>query len=242
MIRETGGLIDRTDMIERMKAELQLEARRCAVVTIDCQRGNLDPTIASLPVPDLECKRILTGLNRLLAGAREAEIPIIHVDTVYESSLLGKHPFERAMLNARQSFTPHRQSDFARHKSPGSPEAELMPEMDVRPEDYRVGSKRTFDMFFGTQLEILLRSLDVDTLLIGGCNTNTCVLASVYGAYVRNFKVVVLSDCVASAYGEDLHAFALSNIQRRLGWVLNLDELENKLGISRPISAAGATH
>jgi nicotinamidase-related amidase len=112
--------------------------------------------------------------------------------------------------------------------------------MDVRPEDYRVGSKRTFDMFYGTQLEILLRSLDVDTLLVAGCNTNTCVLASVYGAYVRNFKVVVLSDCVASAYGGDLHAFALANIQRRLGWVLTLDELEEKLGISRPASAGAA--
>jgi hypothetical protein len=42
-------------------------------------------------------------------------------------------------------------------------------ELDVRAEDYRVGSKRTFDSFYGTQLEILLRSLDVDTLLVGGC-------------------------------------------------------------------------
>ena len=38
---------------------------------------------------------------------------------------------------------------------------------------------------------------------------------------------------VASAYGEDLHHFALLNIQRRLGWVLTLDELEEKLEISR---------
>ncbi len=238
MTNDSGGLIDRSAMIERMKDELQLVAARSAVVTIDCQRGNLDPEIASLPVPEAECRRILGGINRLLAGAREAGVPVVHVDTVYEESLLGKHPFERAMLNAKQSFTPHRQSDFARHKSPGSPEAELMPEIDVRPEDYRVGSKRTFDMFYGTQLEILLRSLDVDTLLVAGCNTNTCVLASVYGAYVRDYKVVVLSDCVASAYGEDLHAFALSNIQRRLGWVLTLDELEEKLGISRPAGAA----
>lgn len=237
MTENSGGLIDRSSMIERMKDELHLEAARTAVVTIDCQRGNLDPEIASLPVPKAECQRILGGINRLLADARKVGAPIIHVDTVYEESLLGTHPFERAMLNAKQSFTPHSQSDFARHKRPGSAEAELMPEMDVRPEDYRVGSKRTFDMFYGTQLEILLRSLEVDTLLVAGCNTNTCVLASVYGAYVRNFKVVVLSDCVASAYGEDLHAFALSNIQRRLGWVLTLNELEDKLGISRPASA-----
>lgn len=232
--------IDRSSMINRMKEELHLDAGRCAVVTIDCQRGNLDPSIATLPVPEEEVQRIVGGINRLIGVGREAGMPIIHVDTVYEPSLLGTHPFEQAMLAAKQSFTPHRQSNFANHKSPGSPEAELIPEMDVRPEDHRVGSKRTFDMFFGTQLEILLRSLDIDTLLIAGCNTNTCVLASVYGAYVRYFKVVVFSDCVASAYGEDLHHFALSNIQRRLGWVLTVDELEEKLRSSRPVSAGSA--
>ena len=223
------ALIDRTAMVEAMKAALRIEPARSAVLTIDCQRGNLDPTIASLPVPEAESERILAGLNRLIGRARALSLPVVHVDTVYEPSLLGTHPFERAMLAAKQSFTPHRQSDFSRHKSPGSKEAELMPDLDFRPEDYRVGSKRTFDSFYGTQLEILLRSLGTDTLLVGGCNTNTCVLATVFGAYVRGFKVVVLSDCVASAYGEDLHRFALSNIQRRLGWVLTLDELEGRL-------------
>jgi biuret amidohydrolase len=221
--------IDRTAMVDAMKAALRIEPARTAVLTIDCQRGNLDPTIASLPVPAAESERILAGLNHLIGRARALSLPVVHVDTVYEPSLLGTHPFERAMLAAKQSFTPHRSSDFSRHKSPGSEEAELMPELDVRPEDYRVGSKRTFDSFYGTQLEILLRSLDIDTLLVGGCNTNTCVLATVFGAYVRGFKVVVFSDCVASAYGPDLHEFALANIQRRLGWVLTLDELEDKL-------------
>ena len=93
-----------------------------------------------------------------------------------------------------------------------------------------MGAKRTFDMFHGTPLDLLLGSMRKDTLLIAGCNTNTCVLASAFGAYNRGLKAVVLADCVASAYGEDLHEFALANIQRRLGWVLSLDELERKLG------------
>lgn len=229
MRKRSTEMPDRTEMIESMKDVLQIDPATAAVVTIDCQRGNLDPAIASLPVPEAESDRILSGLNSLISQARELLIPIVHVDTSYEEPLLGTHPFERAMLQAKQSFTPHRRSDFARHKSPGSQEAELMPELDVRPEDYRVSSKRTFDSFYGTQLEILLRSKGVDTLLVGGCNTNTCVLATVFGAYIRSYKVVVLSDCVASAYGEDLHQFALSNIQRRLGWVLTLNEMEDKL-------------
>ena len=229
MSDQPSSIINRTAMIQDMKSVLRIDPARSAVITIDCQRGNLDPTIASLPVPEAECSRVVSSLNHLIGLARAKSIIVVHVDTVYEPSLLGTHPFERAVQEAKQSFTPHKQSDFSRHKKPNSPEAALMPDLDVREEDYRVSSKRTFDSFYGTQLEILLRSLNIDTLLIGGCNTNTCVLATVFGAYVRGFKAIVISDCVASAYGEDLHRFALANIQRRLGWVLTLDETDAKL-------------
>jgi nicotinamidase-related amidase len=226
-------------MIERMKAALAIDPAKCAVITIDCQRGNLDPRIASLPVPEAECDRVITGINRLLWLARSHGIDVIHVTTVYEEPLLGTHPFERAMLETKESFTPHRASDFARHKRPGSIEAQIVAGLDVAQSDMRMEAKRTFDMFHGTPLELLLNSMRKDTLLIAGCNTNTCVLASTFGAYNRGLKAVVISDCVASAYGQDLHEFALANIQRRLGWVLGLDELEGKLGVASSGPKAG---
>lgn len=222
-------LIDRSSTIERMNALLDIDPASAAVVTIDCQRGNLEPEIASLPVPADECRRVIAGTNRLLATARKHDIAIVHVTTVYEAPLLGNHPFERAMLQLKESFSPHAKSDFARHKSPGSIEGQIVPSLDVRPGDLIVDSKRTFDAFLGTPLELLLKFMRKDTLFIAGCNTNTCVLASVFGAYNRGLRAVVISDCVASAYGQDLHGFALSNIQRRLGWVISLDELDAKL-------------
>lgn len=232
--------IDRSRTVERMKEALRLAASTTAVVTIDCQRGNLDPAIASLPVPEPHCQRVVEATNRLLALARSCAIPIIHVSTVYEPPLLANHPFERAMLETKESFTPHRASDFARHKRPGSVEGELMPQLDVRPEDIRVDSKRTFDSFHGTPLELLLRFMQRDTLIFAGCNTNTCVLATTFGAYNRGFRVVIAAECVGSAYGEDLHEFALDNIRRRLGWVLTLDELQAKLAAAAPVRAAAA--
>jgi nicotinamidase-related amidase len=222
-------MLDRSATIGRMNDALTLDAARCAVVTIDCQRGNLDPAIASLPVPESECERVISGINRLLRLARGRGIAVFHVTTVYEETLLGTHPFERAMLQANESFTPHRASDFARHKRPGSLEGEIVPRLDVQPTDTMVPSKRTFDMFHGTPLELLLRSMHKDTLLIAGCNTNTCVLSSTFGAYNRGFSPVIVADCVASAYGQDLHEFALANIQRRLGWVLTIEALTHKL-------------
>jgi nicotinamidase-related amidase len=232
--------LDRSRTIERMKDALHIDPATTAVLTIDCQRGNLEPAIASLPVPEPDCHRVVESTNRLLALARAAAIPILHVSTVYEAPLLANHPFERAMLAVKESFTPHRQSDFARHKRPGSIEGELVSALDVRAEDIRVDSKRTFDSFHGTPLELLLRYMQRDTLLFAGCNTNTCVLATAFGAYNRGLRVVVVAECVASAYGPDLHAFALDNIRRRLGWVLTLEELAAKLpAVQQPARAHG---
>ncbi|MCC6532719.1 MAG: cysteine hydrolase [Burkholderiales bacterium] len=232
--------VDRSRTIQRMKDALRLDPTTTAVVTIDCQRGNLEPAIASLPVPEPDCHRVVESTNLLLGIARDRGIPIVHVSTVYEAPLLATHPFERTMLEVKESFTPHRNSDFARHKRPGSIEGELVPALDVRPEDIRVDSKRTFDSFHGTPLELLLRSMRCDTLLLAGCNTNTCVLATTFGAYNRGFRVVLVAECVASAYGNDLHEFALANVQRRLGWVLSLDELRAKLAVTQPLKARAA--
>jgi len=222
-------LMDRSNMIERMKGALKLDAADCVVLTIDCQRGNLEPAIASLPVPEPECSHVMAGTNRLLGMARAAGVAVVHASTVYEAPLLGNHPFERAMLELKESFTPGAPSNFAQHKSPGSIQGQLMPGLDVQPTDLLMDSKRTFDSFHGTPLELLLRSMNRTTVLVAGCNTNTCVLATTFGGYNRGFRMVLVKECVASAYGNDLHEFALSNIQRRLGWVLTLDEVAVRL-------------
>jgi nicotinamidase-related amidase len=85
---------------------------------------------------------------------------------------------------------------------------------------------------------MLLRTLGIDTVVLIGINTNTCDLCSSYETVNRGFKLVVISDCVASAYGQDLHLFALQNIARCLGWVLTIPEFEEKLRAGSQSSGA----
>ena len=221
--------VNRQAMIERMKQMLSIDPTQTAVLTIDMQRGALDSELATLPVPPEECKRVLEGTGQLLAMARGAKMRVIHVLTSWHPCEIAAHPFERAIVEAKQSLTPHAQSDYAHHKLEGSRAAEMMPELGPDPSDLLITSKRRFDMFYGTNLEILLRVLKIDTVILAGANTNTCVQCSAFGAYNRDLKVIVAADCVASAYGPDLHEFALDNVRRRLGWVLTNSEIAEKL-------------
>jgi nicotinamidase-related amidase len=174
-MNSTASRVDRFAMVERMKQMLTLDPARTAVVTIDMQRGALDPELATLPVPADESKRVLEGTQQLLAMARSSGVQVIHVLTSWHPCEIAAHPFERAIIEARQSLTPHAQSDYAHHKVEGSREAEMMPELGPGLNDLIVTSKRRFDMFYGTNLEILLRVLKIDTLILAGANTNTCV-------------------------------------------------------------------
>ncbi|WP_237607564.1 cysteine hydrolase family protein [Roseimaritima sediminicola] len=64
-------------------------------------------------------------------------------------------------------------------------------------EDYFV-LKPKHSAFYGTTLEILLRSLTVETLVITGFATDICVLFTANDAYMRDYKVVIPGDCVAA--------------------------------------------
>lgn len=58
--------------------------------------------------------------------------------------------------------------------------------------------KRRYDGFFQTDLDLTLRELGVDTLIVVGADTNICVLQTLAGAYFRGYKTVVAADATAT--------------------------------------------
>src|SRR5207245_3660497 len=97
------------------------------------------------------------------------------------------------------------------------------------PGDLVITSKHRLSCFLDTDLESALRTLGVDTLLLIGINTNTCVLCAAFDAFNRDYAAIVVSDCVHSMYGDDLHELGLENVGRCIGWVLSVDEVIEKL-------------
>jgi ureidoacrylate peracid hydrolase len=61
-----------------------------------------------------------------------------------------------------------------------------------------VVDKQRYSAFYNTNLEIILRSLGVDTLVVAGVTTNICVDSTVRDALARDFKNVVLEDCTGA--------------------------------------------
>ena len=79
-----------------------------------------------------------------------------------------------------------------------------------------------------SQLERMLRSLDLDTLLICGTKTNVCCESTARDAMMMDFKVVMVSDGTA-ALSEDEHRASLENIIQQFGDVMTVDEILERL-------------
>lgn len=75
--------------------------------------------------------------------------------------------------------------------------------------------------FFATALEVLLEKLEVDTLILTGIAGNICVLFTANDAHMRDFKVIVPRDCVASNTKRD-NDYALNQFKHVFGFKTNL--------------------
>ncbi len=94
------------------------------------------------------------------------------------------------------------------HDVPGKQLADLLrPEED----DYFV-LKPMHSGFYSTTLELLLRHLEAKTLILCGIAGNNCVLFTANDAYMRGFRLIVPSDCIASNTKEENDA-ALKQMQ-----------------------------
>lgn len=106
--------------------------------------------------------------------------------------------------------------------NPGTPVA--AEEMGMRETDYFI-HKRRYSCFFGTELEILLRGLKAETLILVGCLTDVCVHYTFADAHQSDYYCRVAKDCVAgsSQAAHDASLNAMEYLQT--GAVLSSEEL-----------------
>jgi nicotinamidase-related amidase len=135
-------------------------------------------------------------LARLAMRARRAGVPVIYVND----------NFGRWRSDWR--------SVVARCAARDAPGHRVTQRLRPTAEDYFV-LKPKHSGFFATPLDILLRYLVVDTLVLAGFAADICILLTANDAYMRDYRIVVPRDCVASNTRAKT-AFALSEIREVL--------------------------
>jgi len=134
----------------------------------------------------LKCERalrIIPPLKKLLAEARKRKVPVIYSNDAHL-------PID----NELNVWGPHGMK--------GTKEAEVIKEIKPEKGDYVIG-KRTYSGFFGTDLDMLLRDLKVDTVIITGLHANICVRHTSADAFFRGYKIIIPEDAVEAFTEKD---------------------------------------
>jgi len=201
---------------------------RAAAIGIDLHRGHLDLSVATMPVRSPADSRRIIGANaRLFGWCRSAGIPVVHLVTTYrDAEEIRSNPFWRT-----RAEDPHAtRKNVLRHNLAGMPGCTVIPELLDAGRDWIVDTKKRYDCFLGTDLDFLLRSHGINTVLLSGINTNSCVLATAVSANVKDYAVIVVEDCVDTMDAPELHAAALACIRTAFGFVMDTDAVKQVLG------------
>jgi ureidoacrylate peracid hydrolase len=204
---------DRTATFERV---LGLTPGRTALVVIDMQRGFVEAGQA-MEVP--AARDTVPVIRSLVDAFRAARLPVVYTAFVYSPDvplLVGAlHPEHTpAPPGAERGFGLPSSSCLE-----GDPSAEIVEALRPR-EGEPVIRKRWYDAFAGSALDGALRARDVTSLVVAGTMTDICVLATVLGAFNREYRVTVAEDAVSTLW-PDIQRATLDIIGRAFGRVVS---------------------
>lgn len=195
-----------------------LDPKRTALVVIDMQSAFVEPgSPAEVPAS----RGIVANINRLAAEARKLGVTVIWVTHANINSRAGS---DWGMFFENFVAADVRQRTIE-SLAPTAPGQKVWRDMKVEPGDVQVVKNRYSALIPGSSnLERILRGMRIENVLVTGTKTNVCCEATGRDAMMMDFRVVMVSDCLA-ALSDDEHRASLETFIQQFGDVMKADEV-----------------
>ncbi len=197
--------------VDRM---VKIDPATTGIVVVDMLNEFCKPG-GAMVLPGYE--KLIPPQRRVIDAARQARCPVLFVVDTHRRNVREEREFLKR--------TPH--------CIEGTWGAQVIDDLDPRPDDLYV-VKRRYSAFFNTDLDLTLRDLRLDTLIVFGVVTNICVRSTVHDAFFLGYQVIVPEDCVA-ATGPREQASSLYDIATHFGVVSLSDAVAAALLQRAPI-------
>ena len=170
--------------LERVEMEKEngfwFDPKRSAILSMDLQTG-----VVSVYVKEAGFIPRVAGV---LERARAAGLPIIHVKVGFRPDVPEANP--RNLFLSTIKASPRHQEFF--QGTSGAIHPALAPASGDL-----VVTKSRVSAFAGTDLDLLLRAQDIETLIVFGIATSGVVLATFLAAFDADYRLIVIQDCCA---------------------------------------------
>ena len=199
-------------MANENRVQRALIEGRAAFIAVDIQASTFidDSAVRSIDNMPGYRERMLAARGAIDV-AREVGIPVIFIQEAH-------HP-------SGVDFGRELDGDEDVHCLEDNPKTALaVDEMGVRPDDIVI-RKRRYSAFFGTDFEIYLKGLKVDTLILVGGLTDVCVHYTFVDGHQSDYFCRVIEDCVAGSSVEAHDAALRAMEYLQTGAVRSLDDV-----------------
>lgn len=201
--------------------QFDLNPKTTALLIVDMQNDFVKEG-APMHVP--AALRIVPRLRELLEFCRRKGIPVI-----YTAHMHSRDGSDMGLMD--DFWTPIRNRMALIEGTEG---VEIYPEIAPK-EGEAVVRKHRYSGFYGTDLEIRLCNMGIDTVVISGTVTNMCCESTARDAQFRDFKVIFLSDTTApmdipGMSAEEVQKATCHSLAASIGQVMTSQELMDKLG------------
>lgn len=173
---------------------------RAALLTIDMQQDFASPQGTGF-VPGTD--KILPAFANLVGVFRKSKLPILHAIRLYLEDGSNAERCRQQMLQSGLSLARPGTSGaraveaILAAATPDTSLALLAGEyLELGPSEWLFYKPR-WSAFYNTGLEERLRALEVDTVVVAGCNFPNCPSATLFDATERNLRVVLVTDAVS---------------------------------------------
>ena len=182
-------------MANALKTTRELIEGRAALIVIDIQASTFIDDSAVRAIDNMPGYKERMLKSRIaIDKARDCNIPVIFIQEVHRPDGI--------------DFGRELDGDEDVHCLENNPKTDIaVKEMGFLADDYLI-RKRRYSAFFGTDFEILLRGLKVDTLLLCGGLTDVCVHYTFVDGHQSDYFCRVIEDCVAGS-SQEAHDAAL---------------------------------
>jgi nicotinamidase-related amidase len=190
-----------------MTTKLSFDPAHSAVLCMDYQTS-----IVSNYIKD---EHLLPRAASVLQQARSSGLTVIYVQVGFRPNFPEISPRNAAFSTVRNSV--ERQQLFV------GPGREIHPSVAPHEDDIIV-TKHRVSAFAGTDLDMILRAKDIDTLILFGISTSGVVLSTLRHAADADYRLIVIKDCCADLDLE-VHACLMDKVFPRQATVVSAKEL-----------------
>jgi ureidoacrylate peracid hydrolase len=243
IIRVNNTSVNRVVTIQAKPEPLTIDTTTTAMIVVDmqndfCTKGGMFDR-AGIDISG--ARAALKSTARLLASARQAGLPIIYLKMGFRPDLSDFGPpnapnpikhLPLAVGRAIQAPDGRKSRILIRDTWNTDVVAELEPQVNDT-----VIYKTRYSGFYETELDTVLRSRGVKSLIVVGVSTSVCVESTLRDAMYRDYRCILVSDCTAEPMGRDLprtnYDASLLVIQIVFGWVAASAEVVQALEAQR---------